>query len=103
MSLDRYYGTVPFFSPDNPDCIRSIMLSAGRQITVDLPISVMIFEFGESKLAHLEHFETQRKIIEIAASDAFDARSPIDNYLLIEKADFQTQASRSHRTKGDWF
>lgn len=102
MPLQRHPdGGAPIPSDDGTS-IRFTMAAGKRMVMVNLPLSVMRSEFGESRLEPLADFETLREVIEATASQAYDAADEPGDRIDLAAASFKTEASRTYlQTKDD--
>lgn len=72
------------------------MIEDGKVIHVEIPVDVMHAEFGATKLAPVEFFESHREVIEGTAKQTYQRLSESAEHLRMTAEDFAAPGSRAN-------
>lgn len=95
MVLEKHTDQHARISDTDPNLVAFEMIEGGKVIHVEIPIDVMHAEFGATKLAPVEFFESHRDVIEGTAKQTYERLSEPTDRLRITAEDFAALGSRT--------
>lgn len=96
MALEKHSDQHARISDADPNIVAFEMIEDGKVIHVEMPADVMHAEFGATKLAPVEFFESHREVIEGTAKQTYERLSEPTEHLRITAEDFAAPGSRAN-------